>query len=397
MATFRLRYFSRPDTLRSIAPSRLLELLAPYREVLAAAGCVLPTVAREELVPYQRLGELLAAASEALPAELLNVLYLIDEMATPEGADALLEAAFEENLSLDADQEQTPADVAVQVWLRRPELLERKHAERMTLRPRTFEYYQTAWESPPVFRGLSASAKERLEHDLDDWLERRRRGRGSRVFVFPDEHEVRFLVRRGEPFRREESLSEKGVCGICYRPVRYDVVIFDRRLGELRINARLAGEKRLYARLFGKHLFADEGCFPGGSKYTLEPLRHVGAEGLTCFDIEGLQWIRLVEVEVLFGGAYHARECRKADDVPADLAQRGRTLPQSGRLLKAVFRVKFADGRTPRSVTIRPSNVAQYTRDADAAMVERWLQSRGYIVAEEAAEHETFSEVLASA
>jgi hypothetical protein len=162
MATFRLRYFSRPDTLRSIAPSRLLELLDPYREVLAAAGCALPAVAREDLVPYQRLGELLAATSEALPADLLNVLYLVDEMATPEGADALLEAVFEENLPLDTDQEQTPADVAVQVWLRRPALLERKHAERMTLRPRTFEYYQTAREDAarvqrPIRVGQGAS------------------------------------------------------------------------------------------------------------------------------------------------------------------------------------------------------------------------------------------------
>lgn len=396
MATFRLRYFSRPDTLRSIAPSLLLELLAPYREALAAAGCVLPTVAREELVPYQRLGELLAAASDALPAELLDVLYLIDEMATPEGVDSLLEAAFEENLSLDADQEQTPADVAVQVWLRRPDLLERKHAERMTLRPRTFEYYQTARETPPVFRGLSASAKERLEHDLDDWLERRRQGRGSRVFVFPDEHEVRFLVRRGEPFRREESLSEKGVRGICYRPVRYDVVIFDRRLGELRINARSVSERDLYRTHFGHQVFGDPHFFPGDEKYSLDPLLRRGEPSLVCTDVAGLEWVRLREVHVFWSGAEHAVEIHRADNVFRALDERGVRLPETARLVRAVFQVKFTDSRRPRSVTIRPSNVAQYTRDDDAELIEQWLRRRGFILTAEQRE-EAAHGALASA
>jgi len=45
--------------------------------------------------------------------------------------------------------------------------------------------------------------------------------------------------------------------------------------------------------------------------------------------------------------------------------------------------VKFTDSKTARTVTIRPSNIAQYTRDSDAAVVEDWLTKRGFILAEQ--------------
>ena len=32
---------------------------------------------------------------------------------------------------------------------------------------------------------------------------------------------------------------------------------------------------------------------------------------------------------------------------------------------------------------VRPSNIAQYTRDSDAAVVEEWLTKRGFVLAEQ--------------
>jgi hypothetical protein len=219
---------------------------------------------------------------------------------------------------------------------------------------------------------------------MDDWFKEKRRGRGTRVFVYPDDHEVRFLVRHGEPFKREESLIGADVSSVCYRPLKYDVVVFDRQLGELRINARLVGEKALYRRLFGEHLFGDENCFPGTAKYTLEPLREYGADALACGDIDGIESIVLTEVHFLWGGTHREIEIRKAADVFAALEARGRKVPEKARIIKAIFKVKFADSKTPRSVKIRPSNIAEYTRDSDAAVLEEWLTFRGFIVNEEA-------------
>lgn len=378
MATFRLLHFSSPPTLQSIAPVRLLRFLDPFREFFSARGCDLPPIGSHDDLDYAGLVQVFMSPDEATPPQLVDALYLVDEMSTPEDMNDLLEAA--EHLPLDPDTDHSPADVAVQVWLLDSRILERKHAEKFLIRPKSFEYFQSERDEPPEFTMPSPATLSNLECELDDWFERKKRGRNSRVFVYEQGNDIAFLVRHGEPYKREESQDGADVSSVCYRPIKYDVVVYDQRLGELRINAQLVGEKKLYCEQFGKHFFNDEDCFPGKDKYTLEPLREYGADSLACGDIEGIESILLVEVGFFWGGAYRANDVKKADDVFADLAQRQRQLPEGGRIFKAVFKVKFADSNTPRSVTIKPSNVANYTRDSDAALIEQWLELRGFIV-----------------
>lgn len=378
MATFRLRYFSSPSVLRAITPSRLLEFLSPFNGFFAAQGYDLPQ-ADDDRIDYQKLIDIFMSPSESTPSDLVDALYLVDEMSTHEEMVTLIEAAEQEGIVLDDGDEHTPADIAIQIWLQNSELLERKHAEKFAYKPKSFEYYQTDHEQPPTFTSLSASKRASLESDLSDFFETKKRGRGARVFVYPDENEVRFLVRHGEPFKREESLAGTDVGSVCYRPLKYDVIVYDRRLGELRVNARLVGEKKKYRELFGKHVFGDNDCFPGTAKYTLEPLRELGADALACFDVDGIESIVLTEVDFFWGGAQGEIEIRKATDVFAALEARGRTIPERARIIKAVFKVKFADSKTPRSVKICPSNVAEYGRDHDASMIEEWLRLRGFL------------------
>jgi hypothetical protein len=388
MATYQLRCFSNPLTLRAILPERLLAFLNPFRTFFAVRGYTLPQAEPAVEIDYPRLVSIFMSPDSNTPRELLDALFLVDEMATPEGMDVLLEAVAAENLTLDPGSDHSPADIAVQVWLLNSDILERKHAQRFLFKPRSFEYFQTKLDKPPVFTTPALAARRKLETELDDWFEKKKRGRNSRVFIYPSDNEVAFLVRHGEPFKREESQEGADVSSVCYWPIKYDVVVYDRLLGELRINAQLAGEKKLYCEQFGKHFFSDENCFPGKNKYTLEPLREDGVDSLPCGDIEGIELITLVEVEFLWGGAYHARDVNKADDIFADLEQRRRQLPEGGRITKAVFQVKFTDSKTPRSVTLRPSNVAAYTRDSDAELVEQWLERRRFIVHQREGTHE---------
>jgi hypothetical protein len=399
MATFRLRHFSDPQTLRAIAPRRLVRFLEPFRTFFTSRDYQLPTEEEAETegpecVNYQAIVNIFMAPDQGTPRELLDGLYLVDEMSTPEAMDALLVAADAADLTLDPDMDHSPADVAVQVWLLDSDILERKHAEQFLLRPKSFEYFQASSDAAPAFIPPSSAVRKQLERELDDWFEHKKRGRNSRVFIFARNNEVAFLIRHGEPFKREESQEGAEVSSVCYRPIKYDVAMYDRQLGELRINAQLAGEKKLYCQKLGEHLFGDRDCFPGKKKYTLEPLREYGADALACFDIEGIEWITLTEIEFHYGGTHNAREVKKADDIFADLDDRGRQLPAGGRITKAVFKVKFEDSKTPRSVKIKPSNVAQYTRDTDAALVEQWLTLRGFMVSKAPSEHEPREEVL---
>ena len=57
-------------------------------------------------------------------------------------------------------------------------------------------------------------------------------------------------------------------------------------------------------------------------------------------------------------------------------------MPQRIRILRANFLVKFKDSKTPRTVSIRPANIAHYARDNDAIPLEDWLMKRGFIITE---------------
>lgn len=373
----------------------MLALLRPHEEFLNGRSVKLPQDGHHDGLDYAALVDVFMTPGPDTPRDLANALYLIHESATPEVMDALVEDAPKHGVSLNGSLNPTPADVAVQVFLQCRELLERKHAEQYLMRPRSFEHFQTTAKKPPKLKSPTDKTLQSLEHDLDDWFEKKHRGRGSRVFCWPRDDGVWFLVRHGEPYKREGSLENGESSSVLYRPEKHDVVVYDPTIGEIRINARSKGEKELYRTKFGLHLFSDEDFFPGKSKYTLEPLRADGKASLVCTDMDGMEWVKLREIQYYWGGPQNEVETRRANDYFAALEARGRSIPAKARITRAGFQIKFNDSKTPRSVVIRPSNIAQYTRDADSTLVEKWLTKRGFILTEKEDEHEDAEAVVA--
>lgn len=379
MATYNLRRFSHPGGLKAIKKEHLLAILMPHQGFLSARGVTLPPSTSVDGLDYEGLVNVFMTPNTDTPPMLANALYFIHEMATTEGMDELLDEAEKKDIQLDAGPDPTPADVAAQIWLQDKELLERKHAEQYLTRPRSFEYYQTDASPIPLFEVPTRKTLAALEADLDNWFERKKRGRGSKVFIYPKEKEIWFLVRHGEPYKRESSIEDGESSSVFYRPEKHDVLVYTPSLGELRMNAASKGEKELYRKQFGLHLFGNEDFFPETGKYTLDPLRKDGPASLVCTDVEGMEWVKLTEVHFFWGGTEEEREIRKADDIFAALEARGRSMPAKARITRASFQVKFTDSKTPRTVTIRPSNIAQYTRDHDSTIIEEWLGERGFI------------------
>ena len=97
--------------------------VAPFGQKGAAA---LQVKARDlDLVALSRV---LMNPDEHMPPRLVDALYFINELATADGMDALAAAASAKGLVLEAGPTATPADVAVEVWLKSPQLLEEQHA-----------------------------------------------------------------------------------------------------------------------------------------------------------------------------------------------------------------------------------------------------------------------------
>jgi len=376
MSSLNLRRFAAVGTLKKVHIDSLVELLEETGGSYVAGRVEL--VRDEEAFDYEALAAVLLTPQDGFPVALADALHHINEMATAEGMDDLLAAAQERGLDLDVGDEPTPADVALQAWIADRDLLEEAHAEQQLYRPRSFEYSIGKVQGETTFTPPSTSTRKALEAALDNWFVTKKRGRHSRVFVFPKDDEVWFLVRHGEPMDRR-GIIQDGESTISFvRPEKYDVLVYDLKRDELRINAASKGEKALYLLEFGRHLFDDKDYFESKGKYTLEPLRELGQDALACEDIPGMEWIRLKEGHYFRGGAEKEVEIRKAQDYFAALEKRGASMPPGVPIFRAKFDVKFESAKNSRTVTVATPNRAQYTRDEDSIAVELWLEERGF-------------------
>jgi hypothetical protein len=341
MATLTTRRFAEVDRLKAMSPGQLRALLLPHAAYLETRGVAISSSAATQ-VDFVRLSGVLMNPDESMPHRLVDALYLINEMAIVEGMDALLEAVQQSGRSLVSGSTATPADVAVEVWLNWPDLLDRKHAENLITRPRSFEYFLGRADAPRKVPPDNFTRRAALDKQLDDWFDDNRRGRGCRVLRFDRDARVWFLVRHGMPVEREGSMKDGRPDSVFYRPEKHDVVVYDAERDELGINASGRREKQLYCQALGDHLFGNVDHFPGDKKYTLDPLKQDGADALVCSDVEGVEDVTLVELWFFHGGEYDDIEVRKASDVFAAMAVRDRTISRMARLSRAVFSVKFA-------------------------------------------------------
>ena len=380
MSTLQLRRFSKPALLRAIAPAHLLAFLRVHAEYFAAQGLILPQENAEEL-NYTRLSEILLSPDQSTPPHLAEALFYVNELATEEGFDDLQAAIAETGLDLVVGDEVTPADLAIQVWLQAPRLIEKVHAEQRFLKARSFVYFRTHHPVVPDWTPPTEVTLARLESEMNRWFVQKRRGQYCKVYVYPKAGHVWFLVRHGKPYTREAVIEAGESAAQFFRPEKFDVMAYNPVTGELRINAEIQGERQLYREAFGLHLFGDKGYFNKDSRcFDLEPLRLLGEEALLCSDVEGIESVTLRSVEIYRGGAHKASDVLRSENLFASLEEQQRPFPSGGKITKAVFEVQFANSKSPRTVTVYAGNRALFKRDGDAEIIELWLTLRGFLV-----------------
>lgn len=378
-SSFRLRHFSNPSTLRSINRPLLVTFLEPHREFLAGRGFELTN---SDDFDYDKLVAILMSPDDDTPDAMLDALFFVDEMSMPACHDDLCEEAHASNVDLPEGDGITTPELAVRLWLADPNILERLHAERFLVKPKSFEYYLSTGSSLPDLQFPSDATRTALEEELNDFFETRKRGRGTRVFPFPREDGFWFLVRHGEPYKREATLEEGESSSVYYRPEKFDVLVYDTERGELAIHAKNKGEKQAYCRGFGRHLFGLEGFFDFdgvGGKFTLDPIVSDWRRCVMCQDIDGIDDVRLTELQFRHPGSQYHVEVHKADEVFRAMEDVGRDISPGATLLRASFKVKFQTAERPRTLVIRPPNVTIFDRESDSALLNQWMTARGFI------------------
>ena len=378
MTAVRIPRLSRPGVLESIAPERLFALLHPFADFFTSRS--VPIISPDS-IDCQAVIRTIAHADRGTPADLLDAICLIDEMANSVAVDLLLERLPGKELGLEVGGKHSKADIVTAAWLTNRERLLQTHAQSRLKRARSFDYFQANQTEAPQFITPSRDTIWQLEQDIDSWHVERFRARGTKVEIFENDAEVEFSIMHGSLYRRQPVL-ENGEFGVhSFWPVQSDVAVYNREFGELRINAKTAKEKAMYCRLLGKHLFGDESMFPTGIKYTLDPLQLLEFEALQYSDFPDIRRVRMVELKLGDPDSrYGVVTIRQGDDLVDWAKAKQKNIWLKRRLISATFKMVLQGQRGEWSITIRPPNVAIYSRGIVAAIIEAWLTQRGFIV-----------------
>jgi hypothetical protein len=388
MAAARPRRFSNSSALKEFAHSRLRKFTARFAEFLRRRGVPELPENDDEEYDYTALCNALMNPEEDTPKDLIDALFLINAMADKEGRDAILELATEKDIDLDLPENPTTAETALTLWLHDPKLLKGLHTEHFATRDRNFIFFRARPGALPRFKIPTAKEKQALCKDLDAWFVKKKRGEGCRVHFYESDSTdfVWILVQHGDVFQREGAYEDGEPSSVFFRPEKYDVLIYNKKSGELGVFAGTRGEEKEYRARFGEHLFGESDFFRKAPKYTLEPLQTDGEASLACAEVDHgqIEKITLREVKIAWNPKRKDSETLRSLDLFESLRVRGRELKKPakgvGRIVRAKFDVKFVDADKPRQVVITVQNGGKYERDEDGALIDAWLKLRKFIL-----------------
>jgi len=394
MTAVRISRLSRPGVLESIDPERLFALLHPYADFFANRSVPIEAPGS---IDCQAVIREIAKADRETPADLLDAISLIDELANTVAVDLLLDRVPAQTLGIAPGGKHSSADIVTAAWLTNREKLVLTHALSRIKRVRSYDYFQASQTTAPKFVTPAEETLQQLERDIDSWHVERFRAQGTKVEIFENDDEVEFSIMHGSLYRRQE-VVENGRFGFqSFWPVQSASAIYNREFGELRINAKTGKEKALYCRLLGKHMFGNENLFPTGIKYTLDPLREFEFDALAPGSIEGISDVRMIE---LWLGdpddRYGVITIRKGDDL-LDWAQaKKKNIWLERRLISATFKMELLRPKRRLAITVRPPNVAIYSRGRVLSTIEAWLTQRGFIISKQSPRRTRHEPALAS-
>jgi hypothetical protein len=381
MATKHYKQFSDVGFLRRLNFELLITFLRQFEEYLTRQRSL--ELSKSLLTfQYDRLAEILLTPDADTPMELIEGLYFVHELSQKKASMESLygyleqaEIAPHDNLPLE--------DLLLFALLRKPDILDCLHAEQHLVRPKKFETLFCRSDCAPTINDDTVAS---VEAALNEWFSVQRKGRGVRVFRFSKPDGIWFLVQHGKQLKCDFTHEDNGDSRrIIYRPGTFDVLCFRQDHGEFRMHTSTKKEREQYSRVFGEHFFRDEKFFHAGGdkrKYSLDPLFNLTRQSLACYDVQGLRLVELTELQLTRSTVGDLREIYRSETNLLDYVNilAGR-LDQTAEIVRASFRLTFDGDAKPRCITICTPNVTIYDREADGLVVDRWLKSKGFLIA----------------
>lgn len=380
MSTLIFRQFSKPEVLQQINKTHLLEFFSPHAEYFLNRNVNVVAELNRDEPDYARICQILITSDDATPDELAEALYYVNDVATEDGADAILDYLDREPTLFPINQNSSPADLALQLWMVLPDVLKRISGNLLSVSKRSYDYFQTSRDPVPAFQVPSEEVIAQLEAALDDWFYKKLKGRYSKVICTPKEDYIWFMVRHGKRYSRAAVIDGGDSKSYHFRPEKHDVVVYNPANGELRINAEANGEIRLYREAFGLYIFGASDFFDLSKQFYLEPIRTDGEDSVRFEDIDEIEHVKLREVHIAYDTPFNDVEVLKSDNLFASMRHNEERLPNQGTITQIKFGIKFRHEPRPKMVKITNANRAEYKCNEHAEAIERWLTNRGFIV-----------------
>ena len=406
MANFMTR-FANVAVLKRIEPGLLMEFLEPFRDFLVnKRNLDWPDDIGD--FDYTTLAKILMSPSTDMPGDMINALCFVDELSDPEYHDRIRHESDAAGIELSDQEDPSPADDVLRLWLVHPEVLLRVQAEfkRKTIR-RNGKKYESFLPRQgviqlPVHPDLASPNRTAMEQELDVWFEQHKKGKTAQVAWFADDGEVWFFIWHGKRIRREGTIKTDGTPGYTvFRPERYDILVYYPNRGELALYTDSDTDKKEYCRCIGKHMLGDEKFFELDNPsvlYTLQPLIDRGQDALVCGDVPGLKRVTLTGLFYSRNSGSKNQHAFKGEDAFAEMDFVGINLKEYAdgiTLQKAMFRAYFTSG-TSRAFTIEPPRNLILNREDDFAIIHEWLNKRAFYRLNKENEHAGLAELRAA-
>lgn len=275
----------------------------------------------------------------------------------------------------------TAVDVAVEALLNHPAEAEQMHRYAALNKRRSFVYFQSKTESPPKFTHDLDACVGKFKRKVNRYFHEKRWGSETRIYRVDRADELQLTIGHGMPRQFLEAIVGNRFDYVDYRPVRDDLLCFNKLTGETKINAMTEAQRRMYRCTFGETFFDDVEMFPEGDIWTVEPLIQHGDRALSVVNVPELLSAELVKVKLDLDTEEPEVITSERKHLITALQQRMKLFCDDdgiARIIEAKIELHFADSRKRRMVTIKPPNIAQFNRDNDAAIVEAFLADRGF-------------------
>ncbi len=381
MTTAKYQRFTNLRVLKSVQHDRLLKFLSPHNEYIASRGLQLPCDGKLTDSQFELLGQILRAPDGQTPAELMRAVHMVNELARESMMETLLHQIDELAEAFHRDERIMPADVAVEAILRHREHVETIHRLQSLTTRRTYSYFQANSDVVPSLQEPLELCRVSFESAVGSYFESKQCGRGTFAAMILNEDSLDLTVSHGRPWQLQDVLIDGERDILSFQPLHEDLLQFNRLTGELKINAATALQKEMYRSSFGRFFFGDENLFPPGDIWTTEPLRQNSEAALSVVNIPELLSATLTSVTLFIAGAKPELVTTKRENLIEILDERiayYEGLDIDVRIAEARIELRFIDGRRTRSVAIKPPNIAVYTRDGDADIIELFLNDRGF-------------------